>query len=64
MLALNEALGTLELKDPMKAQIVKLRFYCGMENGEIAAVLGVNERTVRRHWEVAKLKLFQSIRET
>ena len=63
ILEVNEVLDVLEAEDPLKAQIVKMRFYCGMENEEIAAILGVNEKTVRRHWQVAKVKLFQAIHE-
>lgn len=63
LLAVNEVLDALEAEDPMKAQIVKMRFYCGMGNEEIAAVLDVNEKTVRRHWQLAKVKLFRSIQE-
>jgi RNA polymerase sigma factor (TIGR02999 family) len=62
VLAVHEALDTLAAKDPQKAEIVKLRFFAGLKNDEIAALLGVNEKTVRRHWEVAKVKLFQSIK--
>jgi len=63
LLVVNEALNTLEAEDPMKAQVVKMRFYCGMENEEIAAILGVNEKTVRRHWQLAKVWLFRAIQE-
>jgi RNA polymerase sigma factor (TIGR02999 family) len=58
----NEALDTLAKEDPQKAEIVKLRFFVGLGNEEIAALLGVNEKTVRRHWELAKIQLFQSIK--
>jgi DNA-directed RNA polymerase specialized sigma24 family protein len=61
LLDVNEVLDALEAEDPVKAQIVKMRFYCGMENEEIAAVLGGNEKTVRRHWQVAKVWLFRAI---
>ena len=57
----HEALDALAQEDPEKAEIVKLRFFVGLGHEEIAALLGVNEKTVRRHWEVAKLRLFQSI---
>lgn len=63
ILEVNEVLDILEAEDPVKAQIVKMRFYCGMENEEIAAVLGVNEKTVRRHWQLAKVRLFRAIQE-
>jgi RNA polymerase sigma factor (TIGR02999 family) len=63
LLEVNEVLDALEAEDPVKAQIVKMRFYCGMENEEIAAILGVNEKTVRRHWQLAKIRLFRAITE-
>ena len=62
ILQVNEALDALTSEDPQKAEIVKLRFFAGLNHHEIAALLGVNEKTVRRHWEVAKVRLFQNIR--
>jgi RNA polymerase sigma factor (TIGR02999 family) len=62
LLQVNEALEALAAEDPEKAEIVKLRFFVGLSHEEIAALLGVNEKTVRRHWEVAKVRLFQSIK--
>ena len=62
ILQVHEALEALSVEDPEKAQIVKLRFFVGLSHEEIAALLGVNEKTVRRHWEVAKVRLFQSIK--
>jgi RNA polymerase sigma factor (TIGR02999 family) len=61
VIEVSEALEALAREDPQKAEIVKLRFFVGLNNSEIAALLGVNEKTVRRHWEVAKVRLFQSI---
>jgi RNA polymerase sigma factor (TIGR02999 family) len=61
VLQVHEALETLAEEDPQKAEIVRLRFFVGLNNDEIAALLGINEKTVRRHWEVAKVKLFQNI---
>jgi RNA polymerase sigma factor (TIGR02999 family) len=58
----HEALDALAVEDAQKAEIVKLRFFVGLKHDEIAALLGVNEKTVRRHWEVAKVRLFQSIK--
>jgi len=63
ILEVNDALDELEKTDPFKAQIVKMRFYCGMENEEIAAILDVNEKTVRRHWQLAKVKLYRAIQD-
>jgi len=50
----HEVLDQLATLDPEKAEIVKLRFFVGLSFEEIAALLGVNERTVRRHWTFAK----------
>ena len=50
----HETLDALAKLDPQKADIVKLHFFVGLSFEEIAALLGVNERTVRRHWTFAK----------
>lgn len=62
LLHVHEALDRLTAEDPLKAQIVKLKFFVGLGHAEIAALLDVDEKTVRRHWEVAKVRLFQEIR--
>lgn len=63
LIEVNEVLDELEAEDPTKASIVKLRFFCGLENEEIATILGVNEKTVRRHWALAKIWLYRAIQE-
>ena len=50
VLAVDEALGELEREDPVKAQIVYLRYFAGMSAAEAAGVLGLSERTLHRHW--------------
>jgi RNA polymerase sigma factor (TIGR02999 family) len=62
LMEVNEVLDELAAEDPIKAAIVKMRVFCGLENEEIAAILEVNEKTVRRHWELAKVWLFRAIR--
>jgi len=62
IIQVNDALEVLAKEDPHKAEIVKLRFFVGLSQGEIAELLGVSEKTVKRHWEVAKVRLFQSIK--
>jgi RNA polymerase sigma factor (TIGR02999 family) len=54
LLALNDALDRLE---PRQRQVVECRFFAGMDDGEIAAVLGVTDRTVRREWTKARARL-------
>lgn len=63
LIEVHEALAQLEQTDPVKAAIVKYKFFCGFENEETAALLGVNEKTVRRHWELAKVWLYREIKE-
>jgi RNA polymerase sigma factor (TIGR02999 family) len=54
LLHVHEALDRLAAQDPTKAEIVKLRFFAGLENREIAELLGISERTVERAWRFAK----------
>ena len=61
LLGVHEVLDQLEEEDEMKARIVKLRFFGGMNHGEIAALLEVSEVTVRRHWAVAKVWLYDAL---
>ena len=62
VLQVHEALELLEKEDPEKARIVKLRFFVGLKNEEIATLLGVSDKTVRRHWELAKVRMFEAIK--
>ena len=54
VLALHEALTELERHDPVKAQIVNLRYFAGMTVPETARVLGMSERTLHRDWRFIK----------
>jgi len=63
LLMVHEVLDELAAQEPLKAEIVKLRYFVGLENAEIGALLGVNEKTVRRHWQVAKILLLQMMNE-
>ena len=57
-LALDEALQTLSQRDTRRHQVVMLRFFAGMSEPEIAQLLDVDERTVRRDWASARLWLW------
>jgi RNA polymerase sigma factor (TIGR02999 family) len=61
LLGVHEVLDQLELEDAMKACVVKLRFFGGMEHGEIATLLELSETTVRRHWALAKIWLYEAL---
>jgi len=63
LLQINEALDALAREDPLKAEVVKLRYFIGLKHQEIADALGVSEVTVRRHWAVAKVRLFELVAE-
>ena len=61
MLLLDQALRELAAQDPRLAQIVELRYFGGLSEGEIASVLAVSRSTVTREWVVAKGWLFRRI---
>jgi RNA polymerase sigma factor (TIGR02999 family) len=61
ILAVDEALGRLELLDPRQSQVVELRYFAGLSNEEIASVTGVNARTVRRDWQLARAWLHSQL---
>ena len=50
LMMIEGALHDLAKIDPERAQIVEMRFFGGMSTGDIAAVLGVSEPTVKRRW--------------
>lgn len=62
ILALNEALAQLEVRDPRAAQLVKLRFFVGMTVQEAAESLGISVTTARADWTYAKTWLRGAIR--
>jgi RNA polymerase sigma factor (TIGR02999 family) len=54
MIALDEALKKLAEIDPRRCQVVELRFFGGLNNEEIAEVLGIHSNTVLRDWNLAR----------
>jgi RNA polymerase sigma factor (TIGR02999 family) len=61
MLAVNEALEKLTVHDKAKAELVKLKYFVGLNNEQTAAILGVSEPTVKRHWSYARAWLLATI---
>jgi RNA polymerase sigma factor (TIGR02999 family) len=59
---LSDALDELGKVEPSLAEIVDLKFFCGLCFAEIAAMRDVSERTVQRDWERARLYLHRKIR--
>jgi RNA polymerase sigma factor (TIGR02999 family) len=58
LVALDEALSKLAVKDPASAELVNLRYFGGLTMAEIAEVLGVSLATAERKWSYARTWLF------
>jgi RNA polymerase sigma factor (TIGR02999 family) len=61
VLAVHDALAELEARDPLKAQIVMLRYFTGLTTEETAAILGIAERTLDRHWRYIRAWLMKRL---
>ena len=61
LLLLDEALHSLEEIDPRRSRVVELRFFGGLDNNEIAAVLKISANTVTRDWNLARAWLYQEL---
>ena len=61
ILALNDALERLATLDSRAAQAVELRYFGGLKQEEIAEVLKVSTKTVRRDWEAARAWLHREL---
>lgn len=61
VLMLDEALEDLARLDPRRCQVVELRYFAGLDNKEIAAVLKISENTVMRDWNLARAWLHQQL---
>ena len=62
LLELDEALQRFATKDPIKAQLVELRYFVGMTADEAAAVLGISPTTADRYWAYARAWLQAEVR--
>jgi RNA polymerase sigma factor (TIGR02999 family) len=61
LVALDEALEKLAAKDPMKAELVKLRHFAGLTMEQTAEALGISLATANRYWNYARAWLHQEI---
>jgi RNA polymerase sigma factor (TIGR02999 family) len=59
---LSAALDELASVDPLLAEVVDMKFFCGFSVTEIAAITQTSERTVHRRWEKARLYLHEYLR--
>ena len=61
LIALDEALNKLSALDKRQSEIVQMRYFGGLKNDEIAAVLRVSVPTVKRDWAVARVWLRRAL---
>jgi RNA polymerase sigma factor (TIGR02999 family) len=62
LLAVDEALNELTKQYPIQAEVVKLRYFGGRKNEEIAQILGVSIGTVKNYWSFSRAWLMQRIK--
>jgi RNA polymerase sigma factor (TIGR02999 family) len=60
---IGDAVDGLAAIDPLLAQVVDLKFFCGFSFAEIGSLRGLSERTVQRHWEKARLYLHDALQD-
>jgi DNA-directed RNA polymerase specialized sigma24 family protein len=58
LLVLDDALKQLEVEDPIKARLVKLRFFAGVSLEDTAGMLDVSPATAKRYWVYARSWLY------
>jgi len=63
LIAINDALLALESVDPALSQVVEMRYFAGYSEPEVAEMLGISERTVRRQWDKARMFLLETLKD-
>jgi RNA polymerase sigma factor (TIGR02999 family) len=63
IVALDEALTKLALEDPVKADLVKLRYFAGLTIEQAAKILDISRATADRYWSYSRAWLFDEINE-
>jgi RNA polymerase sigma factor (TIGR02999 family) len=61
VIEIHEILDRLEKVDQLKAQLVMLRYFAGLNTDECAAALGVSRRTVTNQWQLARAWLYREL---
>jgi RNA polymerase sigma factor (TIGR02999 family) len=61
LLILNDALDRLEELDPRLSKVIEMKFFAGMTEDEIAEVLKVSVRTVKRDWQFSRDWLYRNM---
>ncbi|MCA9052632.1 MAG: sigma-70 family RNA polymerase sigma factor [Planctomycetaceae bacterium] len=63
LMALDEVLQRFAQVDPVKAELVNLRYFAGLSEQETADVLGISRATASRYWKFARAWLIQALEE-
>jgi RNA polymerase sigma factor (TIGR02999 family) len=63
VLLVDQCLDRLEREAPESARIISLKFFTGLTNKEVAAILDVSERSLDRQWVYARTRLYEMIRQ-
>ena len=63
ILHVHSALEALARESPIKAELVKLRYFCGLSHQEAAEALGLSRATADRYWAYAKAFLFTALQD-
>jgi len=61
VLALDEALSDLALDDPRTAELIQLRFFVGLTQGQAAEILGISRRTANNLWAYGRAWLYRAL---
>jgi RNA polymerase sigma factor (TIGR02999 family) len=61
VVAIDEALARLAALDPVKAELVKLRYFAGLTIEECAEALGISCATAKRYWAYSRVWLFEQV---
>lgn len=64
VLFLDEALKRLEALHPRQGKVVEMRYFGGLSLEQIASLLGVSVRSVKRDWSLARIWLFRELKQT
>lgn len=62
LLAIHDALEKFVAIAPLKAELVKLKYFAGLSTDEAAAILGLSAPTAKRHWSYARAWLFRELK--
>ena len=63
VLAVNEALERFEKVDPLKANLVKLRYFAGLTIPQAADALGISSTTADRYWAYSRAWLHAELKK-